>query len=1045
MSANLLSMGAVDFGIIVDGGVVIIESILRRSSRARPGRRDHRCRADPDERIAARDAGGGRARRCSRCSSSSPRTCRSSCSQRVEGRIFAPMANTVVARAGRRAALLGDAGPGARVVRAIGSRRAHRESPVLALGERARTSRRCAWALGRPCADAAASRARCWRHASRSCRTLGSEFLPELNEGALYVTFTLPVEHLAHRGAQARAAADEHLPAPQPQRRRGAVAARAPRGRHRPDAHQQPRVLREAQAAGRVAAGDARRSATSIAAMTQRRRRDPRHRGELLAADPRQREREHHRAVRADRGQALRRRPGRCCSSRPSRRRTRSPKVPGVADLGIVKSGEMPQIAGQARSRRARRATASTLDDFQHAFETALGGHAVGEFWEGERRFDVVMRLPLSAREDVEELARSCASPSTGGVAVPLDALAEVERRLRPRLDQPRERPALHRHPHERARPRPGSFVDEARARGRDAGAECRRASRSSGAASSRTRSARWRACCSWCRSRCVITFVLLFKAFGSFSLAVLIAAQRAVRAVGGVVGLCVAGMPLSVAAAVGFIALIGQASLNGVLVLSAIAERAPARRARCDEAIVGGCRERLRAVLMTASLAALGLVPAALSRAHRRRRRSGRSRWSSSAARCRRCVLTLVLLPVMYQLLARATSARAPLCARIACAWRRRSAASLAGARRRLRPNARLGYRPAMEFGLFYEIPVPRPWTARSERDALHAVVAQAVRGEEVGFTHFWTVEHHFLDEFSHCSAPEVLYGAIAARTSRIKIGHGVRLLPCPYNHPLRVAEMAGDARLPVRRPPRVRHRPLVDARRAGGLRHRPGRHARHVGGGARRGGRRVDERRLRVAGQLLQGAAAARAPEAAPEAASAAVGRVDQPRQPRARRARKGLGLLSFTIGVPPEELAARIQLYRDGLAEAKPVGQVRQLARRHLHHGALRGDQRARRGATRPSRCVWYLRKSIELIGTLATWQAERQRELGTLRLRADAARPRHLAPRRFDVLDEMGAVHRRRPGTLHRARAALPRRRLRSAPLPDEPVQASRPTR
>ena len=97
-----------------------------------------------------------------------------------------------------------------------------------------------------------------------------------------------------------------------------------------------------------------------------------------------------------------------------------------------------------------------------------------------------------------------------------------------------------------------------------------------------------------------------------------------------------------------------------------------------------------------------------------------------------------------------------------------------------------------AMEFGLFYEIPVPRPWTAHAERDALHAVVDQAVRGEQVGFTHVWTVEHHFLDEFSHCSAPEVLYGAIAARTSRIKIGHGVRLLPAPYNHPLRVAEMA-------------------------------------------------------------------------------------------------------------------------------------------------------------------------------------------------------------------------------------------------------------
>ena len=57
----------------------------------------------------------------------------------------------------------------------------------------------------------------------------------------------------------------------------------------------------------------------------------------------------------------------------------------------------------------------------------------------------------------------------------------------------------------------------------------------------------------------------------------------------------------------------------------------------------------------------------------------------------------------------------------------------------------------PTLDFGLFYEIPVARPWHARSEYDAYHDVIAQAVRGEEVGFTYFWTVEHHFLSEFSH------------------------------------------------------------------------------------------------------------------------------------------------------------------------------------------------------------------------------------------------------------------------------------------------------
>src|SRR5581483_7099325 len=51
-------------------------------------------------------------------------------------------------------------------------------------------------------------------------------------------------------------------------------------------------------------------------------------------------------------------------------------------------------------------------------------------------------------------------------------------------------------------------------------------------------------------------------------------------------------------------------------------------------------------------------------------------------------------------------------------------------------------------------------------------------------------TVEHHFLEEYSHCSNPEVLYGAVAARTKNLRIGYGVRLLPQPYNHPVRTAE---------------------------------------------------------------------------------------------------------------------------------------------------------------------------------------------------------------------------------------------------------------
>jgi len=97
------------------------------------------------------------------------------------------------------------------------------------------------------------------------------------------------------------------------------------------------------------------------------------------------------------------------------------------------------------------------------------------------------------------------------------------------------------------------------------------------------------------------------------------------------------------------------------------------------------------------------------------------------------------------------------------------------------------------MEFGLLYEIQVPRPWDAGSEQRALWNAVEQTVAGESAGFTHVWAVEHHFREEFSHMSAPEVWLGAVAQHTNQIRLGHGIVLLPLPMNHPVRVAERIG------------------------------------------------------------------------------------------------------------------------------------------------------------------------------------------------------------------------------------------------------------
>ena len=97
------------------------------------------------------------------------------------------------------------------------------------------------------------------------------------------------------------------------------------------------------------------------------------------------------------------------------------------------------------------------------------------------------------------------------------------------------------------------------------------------------------------------------------------------------------------------------------------------------------------------------------------------------------------------------------------------------------------------MDFGLLYEMQVRRPWDATSEQRAYWNGVEQAKAAEQAKFSHIWAVEHHFREEFSHMSAPEVWLATVAQHTSRIRLGHGIVLLPIPFNHPIRVAERVG------------------------------------------------------------------------------------------------------------------------------------------------------------------------------------------------------------------------------------------------------------
>ena len=212
------------------------------------------------------------------------------------------------------------------------------------------------------------------------------------------------------------------------------------------------------------------------------------------------------------------------------------------------------------------------------------------------------------------------------------------------------------------------------------------------------------------------------------------------------------------------------------------------------------------------------------------------------------------------------------------------------------------------MKFALFYEIPVARPWTPGKEHQAYKDTLEQAILGDQMGFHAFWTVEHHFLEEYSHCSNPEVLYGAVAARTENIRIGYGVRLLPAPYNHPIRTAESV--AVLDLISDGRVDFGTGRSSTRAGARRASTSIPTRRARCGARRSGTSWapgPRTSTRPQGEYWQMGAPRRVlPEAAAAAAPADLRRDQQPARSRGDRSARHRALLVHRR--PPARAARR-----------------------------------------------------------------------------------------------------------------------------------------
>src|SRR5215212_10143194 len=94
------------------------------------------------------------------------------------------------------------------------------------------------------------------------------------------------------------------------------------------------------------------------------------------------------------------------------------------------------------------------------------------------------------------------------------------------------------------------------------------------------------------------------------------------------------------------------------------------------------------------------------------------------------------------------------------------------------------------MRFGIFYEHQLPRPWDEGDNERLLTDALDQVELADRVGFDYVWEVEHHFLEEYSHSSAPEVFLAAASQRTQRIRLGHGIVRRPAGFSHPARIAE---------------------------------------------------------------------------------------------------------------------------------------------------------------------------------------------------------------------------------------------------------------
>jgi heavy metal efflux system protein len=329
--------------------------------------------------------------------------------------------------------------------------------------------------------------------------------------------------------------------------------------------------------------------------------------------------------------------------------------VQGAADTKVEQTTGLPVLTIQLNRGEMSR-VGLNVADVQDVIEVAFGGKAVGQVFEGDRRFDIVVRLPEQLRSNVDQMGRlpiPLRSGRGGAVSgfVPLGAIASFE--IAPGPNQiSRENGKRH-------------VVVTANVRDRDIGSFVAEAERRIGE-SVAIPAGYWTA---WggqfeqlvsARQRLLVVvpvallliFGLLYATFGTARDSLLVFTGVPLALTGGVFFLWIRGIPFSISAAVGFIALSGVAVLNGLVMLTFI-NRLRQQGLPLDEAIKAGAVARLRPVLMTALVASLGFLPMMLAtgRGAEVQRPLATVVFGGILSST---LLTLLVLPVLYRLFSR-------------------------------------------------------------------------------------------------------------------------------------------------------------------------------------------------------------------------------------------------------------------------------------------------------------------------------------------------------------------------------------------------------